>query len=339
MPYKLAVIGTGIFATDTHLPVLKRNTDIDVYSCFNRTKAKAEKFAETSGAQKVYDSLDEVFEDSSVDIVDALLPVQTNLEVVKRAIAAKKPLSIEKPIAANLDQAREIVKITKESDVPVLVLENWCFRNAIPKLTELVKDIDPVGFTYRSTGPFVPTSKYMATGWRQKPEHIGGYLSDGGVHQLALLTDVLGPVKSVSGLTKQLRDLSGDKDILFSTFTMDSGVIGTFTYGSAFGATEKKLQFEIYGTKGSIVYDFSPSLKQSKITVRKGEDANNMAEPEVFDFEEGDTIEAEFANFIDAVKSNDKSKLKCTPERAFHHFAVIVACVQSEGKLVDVERP
>ena len=79
----------------------------------------------------------------------------------------------------------------------------------------------------------------MATGWRLKPEHIGGFLSDGGVHQLALLTEVLGDVESVSGLTQQLKEQSGTDDVLFSTLKTAKGAIGTFTYGSAFGATDK----------------------------------------------------------------------------------------------------
>lgn len=335
----VAVVGTGIFATDTHLPVLEANPDIKVVSCYNRTKLKAEAFAAKLGAQTVYDNLDQVFADANVNAVDALLPVQNNADIVKRAIAANKPLAIEKPIAANLDQAREIVHATRASDVPVLVLENWCYRNAIPKLQELVAKIDPVAFTYRSTGPFAPNNKYLNTLWRQNPEHVGGYLSDGGVHQLALLTEVLGDVKLVSALTKQLRDVSGDKDVLFSTFTLESGLIGTFTYGSTFGATEKKLQFEIYGTKGSIVYDFSPSLKQLKITYREGGNLDEAKEPQTFDIDEGNTIAAEFANFVDAAQSGDKSKLKCTPDAAFHHFAIVVACIESNGNLVEVAKP
>lgn len=335
----VAVVGTGIFATDTHLPVLQANPDITVVSCYNRTKLKAEAFAEKLGAQKVYDTLDEVFADPQVDAVDALLPVQNNADVVKRAIAANKPLTIEKPIAANLDQAREIVHATNNSNVPVLVLENWCYRNAIAKLRELVAKIEPVAFTYRSTGPFAPNNKYLNTLWRQNPEHVGGYLSDGGVHQLALLTEVLGDVKLVSALTKQLRDVSGDKDILFSTFTMESGLIGTFTYGSTFGATEKKLQFEIYGTKGSIVYDFSPLLKQLKITYREGGNLDEAKEPQTIDVDEGNTIAAEFANFVDAAKTGDKLKLTCTPAAAFHHFAIVVACIESNGNVVEVAKP
>ena len=105
----------------------------------------------------------------------------------------------------------------------------------------------------------------MATGWRLKPEHIGGFLSDGGVHQLALLTEVLGDVESVSGLTQQLKEQSGTDDVLFSTLKTAKGAIGTFTYGSAFGATDKSTFFKIFGTNGSATYDWSQVCQNHKL--------------------------------------------------------------------------
>lgn len=42
---KLAVVGTGIFATDTHLPTIQKISDLKPYAAYNRTKLKAEDFA------------------------------------------------------------------------------------------------------------------------------------------------------------------------------------------------------------------------------------------------------------------------------------------------------
>ncbi len=72
--------------------------------------------------------------------------------------------------------------------------------------TEILPKIgDIASFTTTLLEHGTTTTKYLATGWRLNPEHIGGFLSDSGVHQLALLTDVLGEVDTVSGFTKQLR--------------------------------------------------------------------------------------------------------------------------------------
>lgn len=345
MTLNVGVVGTGIFATDNHLPTIQKIDSLKPYAAFNRTKSKAEAFAEKANIDKsnVYDSLDKLLENPSVDFVDALLPVQTNLDVIQKAVEHKKPIAVEKPIAANLDQARQIVKLAETTDIPIGILEQWAFFNSIEQVKETLSKIgDVVSFTYRSTGPWNANNKYLATGWRQKPEHIGGFLSDGGVHQLALLTEILGEVDSVSGHTKQVREESGTDDILFSTFKMKSGVIGTFTYGSAFGATEKSTSLIIYGTKGSIVYDFSPSLKKPTITYQTGSSAQEASEKTTIEIDEVDAIKAEFENFAKAVEAKDKSLIKVPPAKAFHHLAIVAAALESskkEGSSVKVESP
>ncbi|RLV96641.1 Uncharacterized protein JA1_000194 [Spathaspora sp. JA1] len=330
-----AVVGTGIFATDTHLPTIQKIPDLKPAAAYNRTKSKAEQFATKAGIpqDKVYDTLEEVFQDKSIDFVDALLPVQFNLDAVKLAIEHNKPLAFEKPIAANLAQAKEIVQLSEKTELPIMILENWTYLTAIDTLKEVLPKIgEVVAFTYNATGPFHDSSKYLATGWRQKPEHIGGFLSDGGVHQLALLTEVLGEVESVSGLTKQLREASGTDDILFSTFKLKSGVIGTFTYGSSFGATDKSTSFTIFGTNGSIVYDWSPSLPKPTVTYQVGSTSSTASGKTSIEINEIDTIEAEFKNFRDVVRAKDKKLVKVTPRKAFHHLAIVAAALDSSKK-------
>ncbi|ANB13076.1 hypothetical protein AWJ20_1355 [Sugiyamaella lignohabitans] len=251
--------------------------------------------------------------------------------MIEKAIAAKKPISIEKPISSNVADAREIVKLANSTDIPVFILENFVYHNSVAKLKQLLPKIgEVVTFTYQSTGPFTP-SKYHSTSWRQKPEHVGGYISDGGVHQLAVLTEVLGEVESVSGRTTQLREVSGDVDTLNSLFNLKSGKFGTFIYGSYFGATEKLTRFTIFGTDGSLIFETRPG-QTATVLLREGQGGD--VEPALFKLEADDIngVHSEFENFAEAVKAKDKSLLKVTPAKAFHHFAIIAAAVESAQK-------
>lgn len=337
-PLNVGIIGTGIFATDRHLPSYQEMSDnFKVVAAFNRTKSKAVTFGEKAGLpqDKVYDDLDGIMNDPEVQMLDMLLPAQFNLDTVKRAIEAKKPVLLEKPIAATMAQAREIVKLADSVDIPIGIAENWLYLPCIDVARPFLEKIGPiVAFTHNSTGPFVTQNKYMSTSWRQNPEHIGGFLSDGGVHQLALVTELVGEIASVSALTKQVRKESGTVDIVFSTVSMkDSDVIGTFTYGSAFGATDKSVFLKIYGKNGTVTVELSDK-KKPVVKARFGSSAEDCSEEEVHPVPVDETfgVNSEFLNFHEAVTKKDKKIFKSTPRVAFHHLACVAAFLESSEK-------
>lgn len=335
---KVGVVGTGIFAKDRHLPSYQEYPEeFKVVAAFNRTKSKAIEFARLAGIpeEKVYDNIESIMNDKDVDYIDALLPVQFNVATVKKAIAANKPIILEKPIAATLKQARELVQLAESTDLPIAIGENWIYLNSIEVAKTHLERIGPIiSFTHNSTGPFISNNKYLTTSWRQNPEHIGGFLSDGGVHQLALATALVGEFESVSALTKQVRKESGTDDIVFATVKVkDSDIIGTFTYGSAFGATNKSVFLKIYGINGSVVVDVSNKSKPV-VKVRVGGFAETASEEEVYEvpFDESFGVNTEFLNFHEAVAKKDKSLVKSTPRVAFHHLACVAAFLESSSK-------
>ncbi|KAK9449808.1 uncharacterized protein V1518DRAFT_372221 [Limtongia smithiae] len=343
-PIKIGIIGTGIFAKDRHYPAFAALPSLyTVTAVANRTKSKALDFAATIAhlpESQVYTTIDELLNDKQVTAIDALLPSQFMLDAVSAAVAAGKPIAIEKPIAATLAQAREIVAIARETTVPVCVLENFVFHHAIVKIKSVLDQIgEIVYFSHYCSHAFNPSTPYYGTSWRQHPEHVGGFLSDGGVHQVALFTEVLGEVESVSALTTQVRKESGDVDTLVSTLKMKSGIMGTFTYTSAVSAPRIN-RFMIHGTDGTIIYDNALANATTLSVVKPGGPAEGTlvtVEPDV-----NNGVTAEFENFAQAVNEKDKSLLKVGVEKGFHHFAVICAAVESGqkgGTKVLVESP
>ena len=77
----------------------------------NRTKAKAEAFAQTYGIPKVYDSVEELYADPEIEAVYITTPHNTHIIYLRDALAAGKHVLCEKAITLNsaeLDEAREI---------------------------------------------------------------------------------------------------------------------------------------------------------------------------------------------------------------------------------------
>ncbi|KAK9355511.1 hypothetical protein V1505DRAFT_346833 [Lipomyces doorenjongii] len=341
-PLRVGLIGTGIFASQRHYPAIASiPSSIQLAACANRSVDKAKKFASIAGIpdSKVYDSLESLLSDPDVDAIDALLPSQFTLQAVKTAISAGKPIAIEKPIAATLAQAKEIVAVARSTEIPVAVLENFVFWNVIPEIKSLLGQIgEVIYFSHYCTAPFNFNNQYLDTWWRQKPEHVGGFLSDGGVHQVALFTEILGQVNSVSALTTQVREQSGDVDTLTATLKMKSGVLGSFTYTSAV-SNPRINKLSINGTNGTVIYDFSDKANATLMLYTDADKAGKVVSvPD--NVQEG--VPKEFENFAEAVQKQDKSLLKIPTEKAFHHFAVIVASVESSnngGTAVKVAEP
>ncbi|CAI4702220.1 CPG_1a_G0043800.mRNA.1.CDS.1 [Saccharomyces cerevisiae] len=292
---KVGIIGTGIFARDRHLP----------------------------SYQELSDNFKVILNDSDVDFIDALLPVQFNVDIVEKAVKAGKPVLLEKPIAANLKQAKEIVKLADSTPIPIGVAENWLYLPCVKTAKEQIKKISPViAFTHNSTGPFVTDNKYLATTWRQKPEHIGGiYLT-----------------------VEQVREASGADDIVFATVQLkDADVIGSFTYGSAFGATEKSTFLKVYGKNGTVTIDLSDK-RNPVVKVRLGGSAEDNSDEQILKIENDESfgVNSEFLNFHEAVSKKNKSLYLGTPRVVFHHLACVDAFLKSSAKNGDnvkVEQP
>ena len=340
----VAVIGTGIFATDTHLPVLQSlNKEFKVTACYNRSVEKAEKFSKLANC-KIYTDVEELFKDSEIDVVDVLVPNQFNLTYVELAVKYKKNIIMEKPVSATLEGCKKIYKLAQENpDIFIGVNENWLYLKAADLLKENLSKIGNIeSFTYNSTGPFVSHNKY-GTAWRAHPEHIGGYLSDGGVHQLALLTEVLGPIAKLSSLTKHIRKESGTDDTCFSTVQMKQGnnVIGTYTYSSAFGQTDKWVIFKIYGDNGSLFLNLSNKSKPY-IELNVGPNAETVVtKNEIIEFSETNHfgVESEFKAMHDAIVNN--KAYRGSVQTCGHHLFIVGAILESSSKggaMINVEQ-
>ena len=88
-----------------------------LYSVANRTKAKAEQFAARYGIEKVYDTIEEVFEDENVDVIYISTPHNTHLPYLKQALAAGKHVLCEKSITLNSKELAEAAALAKENHV------------------------------------------------------------------------------------------------------------------------------------------------------------------------------------------------------------------------------
>lgn len=110
-----AVLGTGVIANQMATGLAQMGKKL--YSVGNRTHDKAVAFASKYGVNKVYDQIDDMFEDDEVDIIYITSPHNTHYEFMKKALEAGKHVFVEKSITLNSRELEEMMALAKEKNL------------------------------------------------------------------------------------------------------------------------------------------------------------------------------------------------------------------------------
>ena len=102
---KWAVLGTGVIANEMAQALARNGRSI--YAVANRTHQKAVDFAQKYQIKKVYDDINDVFQDPETDVIYITSPHNTHIGFMKKAIASGKHILVEKSITLNSAELRE----------------------------------------------------------------------------------------------------------------------------------------------------------------------------------------------------------------------------------------
>jgi len=110
-----AVLGTGVIANEMAKSLGKMGKKL--YSVANRTHAKGVDFAAKYGVDKVYDKIDDLFEDDNVDIVYVTTPHNTHFAFVEKALSSGKHVLVEKSITLNSRELDHLIRLADEKNL------------------------------------------------------------------------------------------------------------------------------------------------------------------------------------------------------------------------------
>lgn len=241
-PIRLALIGAGIFARDTHLPALAALGDLfRVTAVYSRTLANAEALAAALPTPAVaYDDLDAVLARDDVDAVNIVLPIPQLPDAVRRALDAGKHVISEKPVAPDVATGRALLEhYASHADRVWMVAENYRYEPTYLRAAEIVAS-GAIGRPGVVVWPIhidmTPNNKYYHTAWRRTGAFPGGFLLDGGVHHAAALRLILGEIASVSAVIRATRSDLPPWDTLQAILDFASGASGVYSLTYAHGA-------------------------------------------------------------------------------------------------------
>lgn len=297
---RLGIIGCGIAAGELHLPALYNLQDkFKIAAVCNHTKHKAEEFSRLAGNVPYFLDYREMLNKSGIDAVDIALPISLNRQVVSDALKAGRHVIVEKPLAGNLRDAKAMLALEKKYKTVKMVAENFIYRATLHKVKELIRRGligSPYAVTWNSCHFVDPkTNKYAHTGWRAKPKHSGGFVTDGGIHFMAGLRLMFGKITPTACFIKNVNKELASPDTFSMQFKAPRGIDGIFNiFFSVKGFYEHKLT--VFGTEGTLF------VEGNKITIKKTDEPDFVEEV----VDDGGFI-AEFENFYNAINKKEKA--------------------------------
>jgi len=256
LPIRLGIIGCGLAAKNLHWPALRQMPDkFQIVAVCNRTPEKAREFAKITGVKKIETDYRRLLEDSEIDAVLVALPIEQNAAVVRDCLAAGKHVLCEKPLAHTLAEARQLRDFSKQVSPILLVGENYYYRDDFNDAKTLIAEgrIGEVFLvSYEMTAGVDHTKSYGATPWRQVPAYRGGFVSDAGVHHVAVLRLLGGEIRAVQAFTKNIHPAIHAEDNIVATLEFADGAIGQYSATYTAKAPQHLTRVRIFGTAGSI---------------------------------------------------------------------------------------
>jgi predicted dehydrogenase len=194
-----AVIGTG-FIGPVHVEALRR-LGVRVRGILGSTSQKSQAAAERLRLEKAYASLDELLADPEVDVVHITSPNRFHYEQARRALKAGKHVVCEKPLAMNVQESSELVRLAKASDRICAVCYNIRFYPLCLEARARVAS-GQLGRIFHVTGSYQQDWLLYPTdyNWRVLASEGGAVraIGDIGTHWFDLLTFILGqPIVAV----------------------------------------------------------------------------------------------------------------------------------------------
>lgn len=328
---KLGLIGAGIIVREQHAPALQAlAAQFEIVAICSRTEASARSLGAEVGCSAIYTDVHQLLARPDVEAVDIAVPIHLNLEMCRAAARAGKQIICEKPLAANLEDARAVLRLPAEYDVICMTAENFRYARDFAQVREWVHSGaigEPLLAQWKMITPFDPAgNKYVGTAWRQEPAHIGGFISDAGVHYVDVLRTTLGEVEQVQSFMTRNQPILGSYDTAVVNLRMAGGmpVNLTMSWAAAGGAGSEGL--EIFGSDGTIV-----SNRAGTALYRAGHVASRYHGPPSAGFAE------ELADFYLAITQGKAPEM--TLEEGYRDLAVTLAAVESAetGQVVRVE--
>jgi predicted dehydrogenase len=191
--YRVGIIGMG-WVAGAHLEAFKQVDQFEPYSILSTRKLDPADIKKKYGVDvKIFNDLEKFLADENLDVVDICSPSFLHRDQAIAASNAGKQVLIEKPIALNFEDSKEILKAVRKNKTLTSICFEVRFNSSVSATKSLIKQglIGDIYYGeadyYHGIGPW-----YVNQKWEVEKKKGGSSLLRAGCHALDLLLDVMG---------------------------------------------------------------------------------------------------------------------------------------------------
>ncbi len=294
---RVAVIGSGTMGM-VHSNAYEQMPDVHLAGIVDRSQVRGETLARERGTN-AYRSLDDLFANEQVDVVDICLPTDLHRVYADKAFAAGKHVICEKPIARTLSDALAMRDASQAAGVQLHVAQVLRFFPEYKAAREIVQrgELGEIGMAQAVRGGVFPQG---TEDWYASVERSGSLIVDMMIHDFDFFRWCFGEIERVYS-RNLLHNEMNRIDHAFVSLRFKNGVIahleGTWAYPSGFHTV-----LELAGREGTLRHRSEDSVPVEAFLHAQVASAGGVAVPESPLLK--DPYYAELEHFIECIAGN-----------------------------------
>jgi len=269
-PLTVGIVGAGGIARNHHVPSYLRCENVDVVAACDISKAALDQMRSQHGIPNLYTDYRDLLARDDLDLISVCTSNNMHYPIVMDAIDRGLDIFCEKPLALDLDQAKEMCQAAQEHGTKTGV--NFSHRRT--PASQLAKELLASG----ALGKIHYVSAVYAAGnpnyadrpatWRNDKELAGfGGMGDMGSHILDMMMWWLdSPVTSVACQMQTIVPTRADartgervpittEDQGLVLMSYANGALGYLCGGYCFTGRSYDQRIEVYGSTGGLMYN------------------------------------------------------------------------------------
>jgi len=301
------IIGMGYWGPNVLRNIMDVDRFRDIY-CYDIKQSQLDKSKKRYPSIKLVKKYDDILCNKDISCIFICTPPETHYKLAKDALFYDKNVLIEKPMTINVKEAEELIEISKNRSLKLMVGHTFEYSPAVEKIKEIIEE-DILGDIY-----FISMTR-INLGIHRKDVSV---IWDLATHDLSILFKLINEIPNYISAVSNSFIKKGLKDVAFINLRYNTGTIVNINV--SWLSPKKIREIIIVGSKKMLVYDDTKSDEKIKIFDR-GVDV--LKDPTSFGeyqltyrtgdimspvLEATEPLRIEVSHFIDCVNNNLEPK-------------------------------